>query len=106
MLRAHAIDTLHTLLFGSALLSLVLGFGMFFDHLADAGDDAPLPVATAPFGYDTVLTPRLAGVIRASYEPDDFKALAALRIPPEFIHDHLHPPRAIAPAGAREWRPL
>ena len=105
MLRASAIDNIHTLLFGGALLSLVLGFGMFFDHLADA-DDRSRPVATAAYGYDQLLTPRLAGVILASYEPEDFKALAALRIPPEFIHDHLHPPRAIAPAGTREWRPL
>ena len=106
MLRAPAIDTVPTLLFSSALLSLVLGFGVFFDHLAENGSRSP-PAATAA-GYDQPVSPRLAGMMLASYETEDFKAVAGLRIPPEFIDDHLHPPRAIAPAlaGAREWRPL
>jgi hypothetical protein len=44
--RAQAIATIRSQIFGSALMLLVLGFGLFFDYLAERLDGIPPPPPT------------------------------------------------------------
>jgi hypothetical protein len=51
--RSYAIDQIRPLLFSTALLAALLGFGMFFDHLAERHDRLRAEAAQTAMNEDS-----------------------------------------------------